>query len=839
MEQYNGMYIGVVVQNNDPERRGRVKVFVPHVNAGVYENWYGVKKDKSFRFVGKNVDSDLSDILVDLKTILPWCEQAAPLVGQASSGRYNAYNKTGSVSDTNTLTTFTGPSGFEPSDTSLNEHGTGEAPARKYELDDMRLNDAFSSSDYDSPSGARRPNKYSYNYRPSSYSNCGKGIFAVPDVGAHVWMFFREGDVQHPAYFAVALGGQDWHGIYGNVKGAPVDYPGAYENQENTDSDVQDINIETYRNKFLINQKGGTLEFVNTDNREILKMTHYSGSFKEFNNNTSIELAAKNDQKLVLHDQYLTVNGYGGWYVGRDLDHIIQGDHFLRVGQQNDALHRAWREKAREMHHIKQLFETQRADQSANKVVLPGAFVSPLQDKVGNNTAPCPVCKPVASSRGDTSYNLNEVFDTYNQPVPADAGDEHAPGERKYAHADFSGNSASLALATQTGALETWVWTTDQATVGTVGDGADGQTALEDNCPACDNGFIMGSMDGTWDAEPRKQASTWLQEAKRIIGELADIESGLGMGGSEVVNVAKHKTETIGMVMNDFGSVRVDTEGKFFKSGVHVLNHSVVNNREVSPVVEYVHVDDLPGGSYTLNVCNRWNVQVGAGGVSMKSYGPVDIGGTITNIGGTQVNIGSENEVNIDGGKRVNIVGDILTLRQRTGKQVLVDSNLGVTKNVVIGGGLHVEGEVTLNHVTAPGEIQETYETECWGSTEWTRERIIGWTFACWNNQEQTQAVAQPVYSHINAAGTAALGMIGSTTQCQVTRAATSWVQDYNPDTDCIRLYPHSHHFNNLPLTLKKNNEHVRADAANHHDGDRVAPKDREWKNAEDKVEAS
>lgn len=827
MEKYDGMYIGIVVQNNDPEKRGRVKVYVPHVNAGVYENWYGVKKDKSFRFAGRNIDSDLGDILADLKTILPWADQAAPLAGQVSTGRYNAYNKIGSVSDTNTQTNFQAPSGYQPTDDSLNNDGMGESPAKKYELDHLRLKDAFSSSEHDSPTGARRPNKYSYDYKPNSYSNCAKGVFTIPDVGAHVWCFFRDGDAQHPAYFAAMLGTQDWEGVYGNADGSSPDYPGAYENESDADSSIQDLNIETYRNKFLINQKGGSLEFINTDNREILKMTHYSGSFKEFNNETTIELAAKNDQKLVLHDQYLTVNGYGGWYVGRDLDHIIQGDHFLRVGHQNTPLHRAWREKARELHHIKQLFETQRADTSANKDTIPGAFVSPLQTKSGSNNTPCPVCKPSASTRGDVYFDLNEQFSIYNQPDPADAGFDHDVEDRVKAHADSAGNSPSLGYTDHVGSLGTFEWTVDQTEVPQVGDGTGGNTALDDTCPACDNGFIMGSMDGNWAEEPQKQASTWLTEAKRIIGELADIESGLGMGGSEVINVAKHKTETIGMVMNDFGSVRIDTEGKFYKTGVHVLPHSVVNNREVSPVVEYAHVDDLPGGSYTLNVCNRWNVQVGAGGVSMKSYGPVDIGGTITNIGGTQVNIGSENEVNIDGGKRVNIVGDILTLRQRTGKQVLVDSNLGVSKNVVIGGGLHVEGELTLNHVTAPGEIQETYETECWGRTEWERERIIGWVWVS-GPDSNNRHTARAVYSRLFADNSTSYG--GSRTR---------WVQDYESDDDCVRLYPHSHHFNNIPLTLKKNNEHVRAVAANNHDGERQPPADRTWANAEDKLESS
>lgn len=775
MEKYDSMYIGVVVQNNDPEARGRVKVFVPHVNAGVYEKWYGVKKNKSFRFAGKNVESDLSDIMTDLKTILPWSLQASPLGGQSSTGRYHAYSDTGSVSDTNTLNNFTPVSGYQPTEHSLNNDGIGEKPARKYEIEHTQLNDAFADSKQGSPGGAKRPNKYSYDYKPSSYSNCAKGVFGVPNVGAHVWMFFMGGDPQHPAYFAASFGEHDWRSVFGSKNHDSADYPATYENAAAGDQESQNVNVETYRNKFLINQKGGTLEFVNTDNREILKMTHYSGSFKEFNNHTTTELAAKNDQKLVLQDQYLTVQGYGGVHYGRDLDYMVQGDHFLRVGKQDDALHRAWREKAREMHHIKQLFETQRADQTVgnNSTCLAGAFVSPYQALSGSNTAPCPVCN-TSSTRSDLAYDLNNDFGSVGIPVTKSTG--NTPSNKS-----------------------TIIYTKRDAPVPA---SSSGKTIFGESCPACGGeGVIQGSMDGTYDPEPRKQADTWLSEARRIIDQLADIESSLGRGGNNITNVAKHKIETIGMVMNDFGSVRIDTQGKYFKNEVKILNQGVVNSRTTSPVIEYVHVDDLPGGSYTLNVCNRWNVQVGAGGVSMKSYGPVDIGGTIVNLGGTQVNIGSENEVNIDGGKRLNVVSDILTLRQRNGGQVLVDSNLGVTQNVVIGGGMHVEGEVSLHHVSAPVEIQETEKTELWGKSEWEATKIIGFIKSGgskWpDNVPAAGKFKNPtiVYSRL-------------TMDDEYARTADGdpWEADHN----CLRTYPHSHHFKNLPLHLYDTNQGVR-----------------------------
>lgn len=829
------MYIGVVVQNNDPDNRGRAKVFVPHVNAGVYEKWYGVKKNKSFRFAGKNVDSDLSDIMSDLKTILPWATQASPLGGQSSTGRYHAYTDTGSVSDTNTLNNFTPTSGHTPTEHSLNNEGIGEKPARKYEIEYTQLNDAFTDAKQGSPDGVKRPNKYSYSYKPNSYSNCAKGVFGVPNVGAHVWCFFEDGDPQNPVFFAAAFGQQDWHSVFGNADHDGVDYPGAYENAAAGDQESQNINVETYRNKFLINQKGGTLEFVNTDNREILKMTHYSGSFKEFNNHTTTELAAKNDQKLVLQDQYLTVQGYGGVHYGRDLDYIVQGDHFLRVGKQDDALHRAWREKAREMHHIKQLFETQRADQSAadGSTCLAGAFVSPYQALSGSNTAPCPVCQS-SSTRADKYWSLNETFTSVAASTTNDgisAREEGVPIRKATVLGVDAGTTIDFVYA------EPSPWDrNDENNV--FGKGS--------KCPACGGsdhpGVIQGSMDGTYDPEPRKQAGTWLSEARRIIDQLADIEASLGRGGNNITNVAKHKIETIGMVMNDFGSVRIDTQGKYFKNELKILNGGVANSRKTSPVIEYVHVDDLPGGSYTLNVCNRWNVQVGAGGVSMKSYGPVDIGGTITNIGGTQVNIGSENEVNIDGGKRLNIVSDILTLRQRNNGQVLVDSNLGVTQNVIIGGGLHVEGELTVQHVTAPCEIQETEQMELWGRTEWRQEpdyyKTIGYLWGSGSylpgpvngktpNGKGGYILRNPtkIVSRIHTDDTDAIW--GDTND--------TWDKDYLSDDDCIRMYPHSHHFKNLPLDLKNENQGVRAVAKECEKTERAKAAGRDYKTAETK----
>ena len=51
--KYYGNYLGIVVQNNDPLKRGRVKVFVPHILPTVYNKWVETGKDKCFKFLAK------------------------------------------------------------------------------------------------------------------------------------------------------------------------------------------------------------------------------------------------------------------------------------------------------------------------------------------------------------------------------------------------------------------------------------------------------------------------------------------------------------------------------------------------------------------------------------------------------------------------------------------------------------------------------------------------------------------------------------------------------------------------------------------------------------------
>lgn len=805
-QQYNGMYLGIVVQNNDPEQRGRVKIYVPHISANVYQSWYQENVDKSFSFPGGNIESDLSKIIEPLKLVLPWADPALPLVGATGSGRYNSHLDHASISDSSNIKTTKEDTDAVDvnSKYNLNDSGLGESPGRKYEIESMRLDDAFTTSLSGSKNAPNNINPYSYNYKPTTYSNQAKGSYSVPNVGSHLWLFFNDGDFLSPVYFAASSGAEDWAGIY--KYNDNHDYPATYENVSKVDDQYYDTDTETYRNKYVINQKSGALEFINTDNREILKMTHFSGSFKEFNNNVNIELATKNDQKLVIENQFLTVKGFRNTHVGRDLDSIVRGDNYIKIGNLDRSVHQQWKTKAKELHDVKVLFDRQRAQIGTTISLLP----VPEEGTVGY--APCPVCGDV--ERMDKIHVMNSEMKRFNRsqwPGVAGGGIDQFPVRVN------SKNEITLSLKNsyeKPPLVERYVHENDFRNNETRYDPG---TIFGLSCPVCSgSGLSPSTMHGKWQVTEQKTQDKFNELHLRVVEELFEIEKNLGHGGSEFIEIAKHKSETIGLVMNDYDSVRVDPIGKIYRDKLVIHPEGVMNSQAPSPLIEYVHVDDLPGGSYTMNICNRWNVMVGSGGVDIKTTGLVDVGGSIVNVAGDQVNISSENEINIDGGRRLSLEADIVSLRQRDRDQVLVDSNLGVSQNVIIGGGAHVEGELTVNHITAPAEIQETDPVVIFG------QLLAGLQFKCHLNGGTHVDAADSSDNHPN------------WSNCTITVIPGPTAEGSNHDK--VRMYPHTHHFKNVPLNLKTDNDNVRKDAMDNNAGTRRDSKPVEAKTWNEKV---
>jgi len=655
-KKYIGFYCGIVVQNNDPEKRGRVKVYVPHISATIYDNWNQLSQDRNFVFPDKTTNPDLNEILPTLKNILPWAECAAPLFGGSASGRYRTESGKGTTSDSNYFET--------------GNFIDGNRPLQNY-VSTNAYPDAFTGTNINNN---RFVNPNAYQYTPSNYSNMARGLFSIPNVGSHLWLFFVDGDPNYPVYFASSYGDEDWKRIYSSAQKnnedfKSTDYPATYEN-----INKKDDNSQVFRGKTVFNSNKHSIELIDTDNREILKLTHYSGSFKEFNNLANIELAANNDQKMVIGDQFLTVKKNQSLYVAQSQELIVGKDQYITVGKIDRTNTDLLKTLLKEIHEYKRLFDIRRT-----KLGIAPNAVSQYQQQQGNY-ANCPVC-------------------------------DHIPYEP-----DIEGMQSDLSK------LAIPLWVPDglgvveqvpypdlnlgefESLIGLYGiyKGAYCNTCNPGGTGA-NPGYSPSTQDGTWEQETLKNSI----KTKLLNNRIAEIERLLGEG-DQIITVSKNKIENVGLVMNDMVSYRVDPMGKIRINNLYVAPESTYSSFKPTPHVEYVDVDDIPGGDYNLTCTNKYKLLVGAKGISIKTFGPIDIYGTIVNFAGEQVNISSQNEVMIDGGEKLSIKARKISVLPYEHNAVVVEGQLHTTGNSIINGGAFIEGELGFLHATAPYDYHET-----------------------------------------------------------------------------------------------------------------------------------
>jgi hypothetical protein len=87
MKTYYGNYLGLVINSSDPEYRGRIQVFIPHVMPALYDGWNKEGVDIQISCVGSNIPEGLTpEIHQKLVKILPWAEAASPIIGPSAPG---------------------------------------------------------------------------------------------------------------------------------------------------------------------------------------------------------------------------------------------------------------------------------------------------------------------------------------------------------------------------------------------------------------------------------------------------------------------------------------------------------------------------------------------------------------------------------------------------------------------------------------------------------------------------------------------------------------------------------------------------------------------------------
>lgn len=280
---------------------------------------------------------------------------------------------------------------------------------------------------------------------------------------------------------------------------------------------------------------------------------------------------------------------------------------------------------------------------------------------------------------------------------------------------------------------------------------------------------------GNWNynEEAHKIGEKIIEKQKELNVE----EQKMGDGGDEIIALKRNRTGQIGAEFNDYPSIRIDEKGRSQPFECIVSNTGAYKNHDYIPHVEEIdNSSNFPCGNDDVVVGNRFSRIVGSGGINLKTTGPTELGGSTLKAGFKKININASHGISI-GSETSLELQSVKTITLRTNRQVYVESSLGVWHNLIVGGGTYTEGETYLQHVTAPLEVQETEDTSVWGkfATDQDRRLLIG--------EAQVGGVWYPVYA----------------------LAAD----------DLISTYPHSHHFNNLPLRLTASNSDVRKFAEN------------------------
>jgi hypothetical protein len=699
-QQFFGNYLGVVIQNNDPEKRGRVKVFVPHISYNLYENWSKDDADKIDKVFTNLQDESLSKVLAELKDVLPWAEVAAPLFGGNASGRFFSPDKSVIASHSSVW------------DHEQEQIVQGNRPAARF-TGPGSLHDGFND-------GTKTDimNPYTFEYTPSDYSNLAAGTFTVPNVGAHVWVFFEGGDSGAPVYWASSYSQADFKRIYTTVKftdealaplgeeavraaNISVDYPSDFENSNSSEKTPE---AKTFRSKHVINTNKHVIELIDTDHREILKLTHFSGSFKEWNNFSTVEFACNNDQKLVMGDQFETVRKSKNTLVTGHNRQYTEGDSFVRIGNFDFESVKQVKEIVSDINKYKQLFDTKRIGRRV--IGYRGATTQLSSIVAATNMSELQTQDPLFSGTG--------LYDFGHVQCPRCKNEQYSPKDYEWTMG-FVYNIdplSSVAIVRQILPTESAIYSPlQQMRSATALPGAPpGKGFFRGGlCDVCSSeymerrlrrpGYNPSTEHGRFKIEDRKTPGGLMyQKYQQKRQELNKLLSTL-VGGDQIVEIQKNKIETIGMVINDSASCRVDPIGRLRVESVTVAPEGLYVSGKPSPHVEVVDTSETPGGNYIVTAGNKLKFIVGSKGINMKTFGPIDIYGSILNITGESINFGCQNDINFTAQEKLLIRARKTVITSKDHEPVLIESPLHVTRNTIIQGGLYVDGEVGFQHI--------------------------------------------------------------------------------------------------------------------------------------------
>lgn len=451
-----------------------------------------------------------------------------------------------------------------------------------------------------------------------------------------------------------------------------------------------------YRNRLIINQRGGSLDIDNTTEQEKVKLSHRSGSNISLTNVVTSELATTNKQVNVVNDSFHTTGNDKTEFVGHTNTLRTGGDSYSLKGFINQSQLDAfanWKKAYLPLANLNSEF----------KILRGGVgFPNGNPTSISGTRSPNPVV-------GSKVYTVENTFNGFTGvPIRNKSTDEVVT----YSKVPDRGTTTSATLRTiSSGDIA--------SSAGAGGSNAPGVVEFGSSVSASTENGLWGINT---DAEKLSDEIVNLQDT------LIPIEQQMGDGGDEVLITKRNKFEQIGAVFNDFPSIRIDPKGRSQPFEMLVSPTGCYKNHDYIPHVEEVdNSSNFPCGNDDAVVGNRLSRTVGSGGINFKTTGPMELGGSTLKAGFKKININSSHGIQLASEESLELQS-LKTITLRTNRQVYVESALGVKGNVIVGGGAYIEGELYCQHITAPLEVHQTEDTIVFGkfATDVDQQLLIG-----------------------------------------------------------------------------------------------------------------
>lgn len=482
------------------------------------------------------------------------------------------------------------------------------------------------------------------------------GMFSTPRINSHVWVFFNEGDLQYPVYFAQHIIIADWQRVKQAASPGPaINYsangkkvilssiaqPGAGNIQHITQQTIDPVTgvMDDKSGIKISTAGGGTVSYMSTGHSEYVPV------------NKTVKVAG---------DEFRTVEGHRQRATKGSETIIINEDQTVIVGDTSEESIKAAKE-------IKTLLE-----KGHKRTITESKVEAPTRIK-------CPICYgKVISDKGSwASKILKRAADAFLNIMGKDS-------------------IASRAVRPMlTVAIEPLKETTVKKM-------RKGETTC--GSPGCENNTIPD-----YNARNKEIEEQAVAYQESIFDTITEKEQQLGTGGNQMTIIAKNSHTRVGLIMNDLDSVAKIENSFPIKNGMELVSRNGIV--PVGDAISTFKVLDVPGppiGRCELIVGSKYSVKVGSRGIQMQTTGTIELDGSHFELTSNYISLGNESGLTkINGGAVIIEAKKSITLGGSP-TNVHVNGSLHASANVTTTGSVFANGNIYAKRLVIPCTIQKT-----------------------------------------------------------------------------------------------------------------------------------